>query len=310
MARLIALFLLSYGLVRAQNTETTLIFGGIVDDVILHGTNETRNAKQIYIVQKGAKRILWQNDYPIQNPSLSPNGKYVAFVSRKENARGLSSLTLKLVNMKGELKLEIEGGVKYSWSYKGDKLAFVKGVPSEEGEGYRPIGAEILDLATESTLNISVKTYDLCWSQFDDQIYYVDYQTGEVRSYDPITGESTSTTFKGIYFSSSGDYYYRPNYEGGGFGLFTKENVDITDRFFEATGAIYPTARWIDGFRLLIRDENLKRNHNYINIIYDLRTNKVTKFEGKVIGSSGKRTIIGIVTDDGSVVPKDTRENY
>jgi len=261
---------------------------------VLHGLTETHDAKQLYIVRDTIRQTLWVGGSYVYRASIAPNSKHVAFVSTQVNNDGKQNYDLLVLDLKGKLVAKADSGIRYSWSPDGNEIVFIKGYNIEMGEGFRPTQTGILNVETKDIQILDFRTYDVHWSSFDSQIYFIDYETGKVKSLDPAKGILRLTSYKGIYLSPDGAFYFKPNYEGGNFGLYTKDNVDITESFLRATGGVYPEAKWLDESKLLVRDENLKLDNVHRNLVFNVRMNKAIVFEGSIIGTSSNSKYVGI----------------
>jgi len=167
--------------------------------------------------------------------SLSPDGKLIAAIaiSKKffsdKNGYPYQKHKLVLLNLKSEIIMVIPDVQVFSWSPDSSKLAYIAGI-DYEGFAFTPSGLWILDVKSKDIRKLDpIGGYDIYWASFDNHIYATDFRL--VYKYDPKTGEKTETTYKGIYFSPDGKFYFKKGYEGKSSLHLTTTNEDITLTF-------------------------------------------------------------------------------
>jgi hypothetical protein len=310
------LIFVSANLTPQATDMTVVVYGGVVDDLVLHDRRMTEDSKRIYINEGDSSRVIWKGDRVINRVKISPNGMYVAFITEDEiqNAQTLNlvhAFHLMVVERTGKLVKDLEDGVRYSWGPNGSQIVYIRAVRIEEKMGYEPTGTAIYDVQKDMLTNLDFKTYDLDWASFDSLVYYLDYSTGKVKSFNPETRVSAITDYKGICFSPDGEFYYRPNYEGGGFALYSKDNIDLTKMLLKGADINYPShPQWINAHALLLRNQKISTSGKTTNVIYDPKGNRISRIEGKTVGSVNNRTYIGMLSAGRSIVPKKVPQQY
>jgi hypothetical protein len=291
----------------AATKSKLAVYGGVEDDIILNGRKGSADAKCLYVVENGKKRVLWKSSKMIVKSIISPNGIYVGFVSEDEIPKGrlvnwTKSFHLHVISLKGKLIKTIEDGIRFSWDASGTRVVVVKGLRIEEGEGFKPVETGIYDLKNDNYDKLDFITYDVSWSASDHLIYYLEYLSGETKTYDPKTMRSVGTDLKGIHLSPDGTFYFKPAYEGGEFALYSRNNDDLTKQFIASTSishAVQPA--WISDHTLLLKNEWDEKTNGRVNVVYDVKTGKSTEVVGKVVGSTNVKAVIAIIGTDGSL---------
>src|SRR5437867_5667660 len=115
--KILSLILLAAALARGQsNPEPVLIYGGIVDDLIVHHKKATQDAKRIYIIEGKQKKMIWKGDKIVLRPSVSPNGRFIAFIleDRENGSQTLNrthSYKLNVLDKRGRVVRSMQDAV-------------------------------------------------------------------------------------------------------------------------------------------------------------------------------------------------------
>jgi WD40 repeat protein len=272
-----------------------VIFGGVADDFILNRAAETLLSRRICVLRQSKVDTLWRSTSRIFAPSVSPHGKLVAFVTSSQDERKRSVSRLFILTVDGTVVATIDSVMSYSWSPNGFSVALITGYHVEDGEGFRPTGTKILDIESNRIRSLNFLTYDLQWASFDRRIYFIEHKSGRVQAIDPELPTPEETNYRGIYFSPDGRYYFRPNYEGGGLGIYRNDNTDLTDQFLRATGVVYADLAWTNTSSLLVNDPNRMRSHGSQFFLYDVALNQVVEINGLVFGSTSSIDRMGLL---------------
>jgi len=125
---------------------------------------------------------------------------------------------------------EIADARRYEWSPFEHDLVTICGERTEEGSEYTCKEIFVYDLKNRSKIHIPLVAYDLFWARHDNTIYLDTYDNKQrVYSFNPVDKTLNKTSYRGIYFSWDGLYYYNDPYEGGGeFSVWrTRDNMRI-----------------------------------------------------------------------------------
>jgi len=175
----------------------------------------------------------------------------------------------------GKLNRTIPRVQRYAWSPDGNRIACVTGT-RYEGFGFRADKLIVINTAnwSQRVLEEGIAYQDIFWAAFDSMIYTTDYQ--HVYRINPRTGKVEKTTYKGIYFSPDGKYYFGANYEGGGFAVYERQtNKNVTPEGFEGNPAVNFHCWLPEGSTLVFGDVFREKQ------VYDVATRTIRK---KILG--------------------------
>jgi hypothetical protein len=265
------------------------------------GDNFRGRTIYIYDVESGIKKAIYSTDqnhvFADHNVKLSLSNNLVAAIARSIDyvhgeiyGRDYIDHTLLLISLKGVLVRTIPNVQRYAWSPDGKKLVCILG-KEIEGFGFAADSLIIVSINKWEKRIISPKVgyQDIYWAEFDSMLYATDYFN--VHKINPENGSIVKVNFKGIYFSSIGEYYYQPNYEGGGFKLFeSKSNLEITPPVIKKEHVNF--YQWISNDEIVIGDVISEKK------IIVVSTGKIMKtFTGQMIGYDPKTSEIYVHKD-------------
>lgn len=266
----------------------------------LISTLEYTAGSSLYIYKNMSKYELYKDTTRIfynENIASSPNGRYFSAISSSRGFIGQDEKAyidhkLLILTVKGKLKHIISDVQRYSWSPDGNQVACILG-KEYEGFGFSSWGLKIVN-----TLDWTEKTFDanfdqdIYWAEFDSMIYTTDFAT--VYKVDPRSGNKTPTSYKGIYFSPDGSYYFHPNYEGTGFSVYErKTNNDVTPKVWKDSAIYINFNSWLPEGSNLIAGDILREKH----IIDISKKRTLNKFDGYMIGYDEKSKEIIVYKD-------------
>jgi|GEM_PF-6116092 len=226
-----------------------VIFGGNAYFSYHIGRSKDESVRRAIYAQKlstGEQEILWKGERYLSDISLSPDGQIIAFIEhwwhenvpaenanyrdrRYTNAREIvtyyyENQKLTLISAEGRFIRAIDRVRRYVWSPDGARIAYITGNYTEDYPGFRTTGTWIMDLTSDTAQKICETGYEVEWARFDGNIYIDTYDDRGVLRYDPRSSKLEPASYKGIYFSDDGKYYYAPSREGTDFGLYSTES--------------------------------------------------------------------------------------
>lgn len=258
-----------------------------------------RNNKVFMIINDSVQRFYEDSlrIYRDHNIKEASNKKFLALISSSrgfigEDENAYIDHTLLILTVKGKLKHIISDVQRYSWSPDGNQVACILG-KDIEGFSFRSWGLKIIN-----TQNWSERYFndyygqDIYWAEFDSMIYTTDFAT--VYKVDPRSGNKTPTSYKGIYFSPDGSYYFHPNYEGAGFTVYERStNRDITPKVWKDSAIYINFNSWLPEGSNLIAGDILREKH-----IVDISTKRtLNKFDGYMLGYDKKSKEVIVYKD-------------
>lgn len=186
----------------------------------------------------GTSAVVWEAARHFFDLSISANGNWIAF---REPVDEPDRIALRVISRDGNTVALVEYVERYAWSPDGNQVAYITGESFEGGLGFRDGRGGILDVRSGRSRSIqgsdetALGVYDVTWASWDNGVYFMVWvRTGNgsgCARYDDTSDTLTITDVSGIYFSPSGEYYYRPDYEGSPFELVRRDtNEDISKR--------------------------------------------------------------------------------
>ena len=236
---------------------------------------------------------------------LSPDRQLVAAISSakgfSQNAKGQFFVDHKLlvISLDGSILHEIPNAQTFAWSPDSKRIAYVSGVDLE-GFGFVSKSINILDVKSGATKTFpALNDYDLSWAPFDKMLYTTNYLT--VYQINPSNGNRHKTDYRGIYFSHDGRYYFKPNYEGGSFGVYERSsNKEITEQVLADSISGLAFQQWIPGSNTLIVGSILGTK----KVVDVNRKVTIQSIAGNVIGfDATRKELILLKKDHPSVTP-------
>lgn len=174
----------------------------------------------------------------IKNVSVSPKGKYIAFIDCPKDVKTSNKNSLKIYSSEGELLHFINDDVrKYSWNANDENIALISGANYEGGIGFSPENVIIYNLGKKSKESLGgmmkeYGAYDVAWSPDNSKLYIKTLKKYSVFQYDISTKTLVLTNFNDIYFSPDGKYYYQKrnfeiNKDFAVFNATTNEKIKL-----------------------------------------------------------------------------------
>lgn len=189
---------------------------------------------------------------------------------------GYAIQDLVIVDTTGKVLARVKEVLDFDWSSTGDSIAFIRGY-DYGGHELKPEGVWLLVINSNyKELKISSeKAQELVWARHNNRIYVLWMDIYEI---DPQKKTTSITPFKGTFFSPDGMYYFRPNYEGTGFGLFvTSSNAEITPNVIDKEKVNF--YQWLDETLLVVGNFTFEKH------VIDVRTGEIrSSFTGQVLG--------------------------
>ena len=219
------------------------------------------------------------------------------YVSRQYDERGnlvevyhYEDARLLLLNLNGEVLHRIPGVRRYAWSPEGDQIAYITGRFTEDGVGFETTGAWLYDIESKQATQIHEGGLDIQWALWDNNVYIYDPANEEfpesiVYRFDVAEGSAGRTSFKGIYFSPDGTYYYDPGYDAASIRIFrtqTGEQVSV-DLSLPSAGAVRTAnsaVGWLDDNTLILPTPIQGEGGDYL---YDVVTTTLWQADGLII---------------------------
>lgn len=244
---------------------------------ILRSLAEVPDSVQIY--SKGGKgiykKVLGERETAIYETErdfirksgviVSPDSKFIAII---ETNRGVSSPethdfsilpknSLAIVDPEGKEIARLDEDVRMlCWSPDGEKIAYITGTYYEGGVGFKTTGVYVFDLedgtkkqVTKAFSHPTIKDfkgggYDINWAVHDSNIYIQEFEAlGGNYMYNSKTGKTEKVLYKGIHFSSDGEYYLALCPEASPRLYVSSTNQEITDHVKSRLG--YLPSGWI-----------------------------------------------------------------
>ena len=162
---------------------------------------------------------------------------------------------------------EIADARRYEWSPFEHKLVTICGERTEEGSEYTCKEIFVYDLKKRSKIIIPLVAYDLFWARHDNTIYLDTYNNKQrVYSFNPVDKTLNKTSYRGIYFSWDGLYYYNDPYEGGGeFSVWrTRDNMRIETPSILKDSSHLCGVGWIKSTHCLLVSELIDERSCYL----------------------------------------------
>lgn len=181
------------------------------------------NNKNVVRFQLSAKsrNVIYQtNKLIIRDLTVSPTGKFLAFIETTEGT--ISGYEYKTLPKNEMLILDPSGNVafkfkedvrKYAWSPDGNKIAYITGAFREEGIGFSPEAAYYFDLDTKSKIKVDglKYPYDINWNVSPDFFCIKLLQpidNNRIFKFDVDKLTLSPTPFHDLHFSPDGKFYY------------------------------------------------------------------------------------------------------
>lgn len=281
-------------------------------------------------------RPLWESDIQIVTWVENKNG-LVAIVDSHDLQTGVGKFhdyDIHVVDGAGNLVKTLGVGTRVcslSWSPDGEELAFTGfkdpdfNNPEYYDEYYGPRALFIHNIARNETKVLAEGRFYMVWAAFDNRIYMCD-EGEDALCVNPSTGEVQQTEFKDIWFSSSGEWYFRgPERHEGDIVYRTEGNSfvggDEESLFAPIIWQALQAHMWLDGSRLLLFQRNWLRithegKHSYV---LDVSSGELRRTASLIIREASKSGEYVTITLDGQlqieslldmkiVVPGDLRE--
>jgi WD40 repeat protein len=266
---------------------------------IVATTLEETWGSSLYMKISGTLHRVYQDaDQVLRNADIksSPNGELVGAISNAKNlqsdalGRMYYHSRLMIFDSEGVRVFQISNVIRFSWSPNGKFVAYVEA--RGNGESYRiiPRTLKVIDVQSHKVNTLFQAAFeDLAWPSFDSMIYYTDYR--KVYRVNPWNGMRDATTYKGVYFSPDGHYYFSANYEGGGFAVYERITYrDVTPDGYRGNPAVN-FHRWVgEGSTLVFGDYHRDKQ------VYDMdRKQSKGTISGQVLAydkSTGEFTVM------------------
>jgi len=308
-----------------NENRKVLVYGGNWYAYYL-GKPESTERSSVYINYEptraeGADRPIHEGTLPLSRLQISPDGRFVSFIEhgRIENVdpdkanyidesydeRGnrrrryyeiISRLVVKPLEGTLPPKQIINSVYRYSWSNKGDKIAYLTGVYTEADNGFRNPKLWIYDLASQEPMETDISATEISWSK--ERLYLHDPTSkwgSSVMIYDPEHGTLEPSALKGIHISPVEDYHFHTTAETE-LRLFSHSTmVDVTAQHPELIKYSFIDPVWSpDGQALVFSNPEPSPTERLI--IYNLKTRKVTEIGGVFAGFAPNRQSIAVVS--------------
>jgi len=187
----------------------------------------------------------------IQNVQISADNTYISLIETdRDRSDNINSLVI--LNQDGSLNVRLDENIReYLWCPDQDKIAYISGVYSEEGEpvDFFPTGLYIYDVQMKKKTKIenALMPYVLHWVKTSKENFlYMRTITRDpekrILRYNVQENKVETTDSKGIMYSPDGKYYVVFSYEAGYIDCDKPSEYGFCTRFFEAN-----TNKQIDG---------------------------------------------------------------
>lgn len=234
--------------------------------------DKTNNLSQLVEITNEGQTVIYSTNNILKFPSYAFDTSHIAFVvvnreieKPETNPSPLFNHKLVILNDSHVPVAEIEEVHRYNWSPSGLQIAYIIGEDKEYYPGFVPTQLQIIDVAEKNKTMIPfVSAYDIQWTAHDQNIYL--QADKNVFVFNPSNNTLKETSYKGIYFSPNGEYYYLPSYDGGIFSLYkSSANERIIPSILLQNDLLNPIG-WLNHTNcIIIRGD--QRNHvNIINV--------------------------------------------
>lgn len=231
---------------------------------------------------------------------ISPQFKYVGLIARKnfeKDSKGVDFYpTLFIVlNSEGKELYKVENVQAFDFSPSESEVVVIDGI-AYEGFGFKAKNMKIINIETGVVKKVAdvekENDQDVRWNVHDSLIYTTNY--ADVNIYNPKTFKKNKSSYKGIYFSPDGKYYFDPAVEGSELKVYdANSNTEVTQKNLNEVYNSF--SEWLPGEPLtLVAGEYFKEK-----IILDVAKQIVKdKIEGEWIGYDKKSKKVFTKKDD------------
>lgn len=205
---------------------------------------------------------------------VSKSEATVVLKRREGDLYGFERTRLWVLSSKGSQIGYVDQVRSFSWRPDGTQIAVVTG----EYLGYdidpKITGVWVYGLADRELQKIRNTGNHVVWARFDDSLYIWDVGApgrATVTRYDPNIGTSESVSYHSIYFSPSGEYYFKPDGVAGLPGVFSRSgNVELAvqSRVLAGLAAFEPKV-WAPDRDVLMLEGRRRSDHAIVYLLYD-----------------------------------------
>jgi len=209
-----------------------------------------------------------------------------------------------VIDSKGTVQSEIhndESILRFGWSPKGDKIAYLTGVRTEMyPNGIDGKGVWIYDLNSQASEKIADTGHEISWPSFDNCVYFdvrPDRKDHVVLHYDPRTKVLEVSDFLGVNFSRNGEYYLYYS-ESTGFQVFDRHTNSIVRELPGGTDLTevlkrIGVCRWLTASRLYFPlSEPAEPVYRKRHLILDVESGELRESQEIPIGPCGENAVI------------------
>jgi hypothetical protein len=251
-----------------------IVFGGFPFAAYLNRQGDTVDsdeARTLYFVptsNHGDPRVLYRapagtiiNEFsPARSGQVAVVSVEVGTSPEAHSNVKAARYSMKLLDADGSARGgEFENVRDFQWNPDGDLIAYCTGEAAPGKDDLILTGTWILDVKSGSTKRIFETGRHAAWARFDGGLYIYDVADPlvaepRVLRYDPATGEIGQTGYKGIDFSSSGDFYFRRRTSKlGGVDIYRSDtNHSILKSSKALSGLVPQPIAWLEKDDLLL----------------------------------------------------------
>ena len=341
---LVSLFLVDSAFAQIGITEQCynkdqkrLVYGGRLYYAYI-GSSNASIRKSVFLLDFDTiqEQTLWLTEQPsIGNIRISNSGDKVSFIEYQQrqevspeqanyitqalengemvNKYYYSNAILRVMTIQAQEVKNINYVREYVWSPDGNKIAYITGDSYDGGLGFKTTGTWIYDLTTDETKKIYDAGLAVFWAAFDNNLYIWYPDQPEVRRYNVGTDTLESTSYKDIYFSPDGQYYYSPGREGTEVDFYltqTNASIKAGSAILSNLKVAFPLAWSPNSKSLLIprTEVDPATNSNVdVMLIYNVETDSAKETFEKVIGWGDTSEEV-IVYSNGQMVKKNVAD--
>lgn len=199
---------------------------------------------------------------------------------------GYERSSLHVLSPDGAL-MEIAKVRTFAWRPSGTHLVVTLGDYRGHEENPDISSVEIISVPSGQRRQIATAGLYVSWAMFDDSVYIWDVAPQEgtkVYRYDLANGSHQATSYHSIYFSPSGEYYYKPDGVRGRPGIFLRAtNRDVTGASAVFSDIVaYTPEGWAPDADLLMMTAR-KRDRSVVRLLYNADTDTALEVERKSV---------------------------
>lgn len=187
---------------------------------------------------------------------------------------------LRILSSDGNEVAAIPAVRDYDWNRDGTALVVATGNYRGHDVDFEPTGVSVYSMQTGSAIRVAADGNYVRWADFDGSVYIWDTmppKTAHVLRY-RYDGALEATPYHSIYFSATGDYYYKPEAVLGRPEIYlrqTNQGLTATSTAFADVTAFEPTAWAPKGDALLMRIRR-RGEPQVVSAVYEPSVNAMT----------------------------------